>query len=183
MLPLSDLPTAALFYAELGYPVFPCVPGAKLPLTKNGFKDASTNLDQVEAWWIEHPTANVAIATEGLLLLDIDGAENPWLVGDPRLADLSSGPVSRTPKGGFHHLFKQPVSRSWRSTAGKLAPKVDTRANGGYFLVAPSIVDGKPYTWQPTFELTDPPTKLPEPHDLLVCARRHARDSSTGQSH
>lgn len=168
MLDLNDLPTAARHYAELGYPVFPCVSGTKKPLTKNGFKDATVDLAQVEAWWHQFPNANIGIPTDGLLVLDIDGPENSWLQGDERLAEISRCPVSQTPRGGFHHIFRQPHGRAWRNTTGKLAPSVDTRASGGYFLVAPSIVDGKPYSWQPTFELTDPPGKLPEPPLWLV---------------
>jgi hypothetical protein len=38
---MNDLLRAALHYAELGYAVFPCVPGRKEPLTKNGFLDAT----------------------------------------------------------------------------------------------------------------------------------------------
>ena len=37
------LAAAALRYANLGIPVFPCVPGGKQPLTPNGFHDVSRN--------------------------------------------------------------------------------------------------------------------------------------------
>jgi hypothetical protein len=40
----------ALKLAERGIPVFPCGPDKK-PLTKNGFKDATSNLAQVREWW------------------------------------------------------------------------------------------------------------------------------------
>lgn len=33
----------ALWYAELGYAVFPCAPGAKQPLTSKGLHDATTD--------------------------------------------------------------------------------------------------------------------------------------------
>jgi hypothetical protein len=67
--------TAALRYAALGYPVFPCVPSGKAPLTEHGFHDATTEVEQIERWWGQHPTANVAIATAGLLVVDLDPAE------------------------------------------------------------------------------------------------------------
>ncbi|MBE7466789.1 MAG: bifunctional DNA primase/polymerase [Planctomycetes bacterium] len=168
MLDLTDLPTAARYYAELGYPVFPCIPGTKKPLTKHGFRNASTNLDRVEAWWTEHPQANIGIATDGLLILDIDGRDNPWLKGDERLAKLACGPVSITPRGGVHHVFRQPKGKAWRCTQSSLAPFVDTRADGGYFMAPPSQAEGDTYRWQPTFVLTEPPDKLPEPPAWLV---------------
>ena len=106
---MNDLLQAALHYAELGYAVFPCVPGRKEPLTKNGFLDATSEIEQIELWWQRHPNANIAIATEGLLVVDVDGPENPWLVDDPdRLAELATGCVSVTPRGGRHYVFRQP---------------------------------------------------------------------------
>ena len=35
-------------------PVFPLLPGDKRPATKNGFKDASTDAEQIRSWWREH---------------------------------------------------------------------------------------------------------------------------------
>jgi len=159
----------AIQYAELGYPVFPCVPGGKVPLTKRGFKDATTDTAQIEAWWQENPDANIGIPTEGLLVVDIDGADNPWLTDNPdRMTDLARGPLSLTPSGGRHHLFRQPPGKLWKNTTGKLAPKVDTRANGGYIVVPPSVVDGKSYYWAEGYELDDLPEELPVPPSWLV---------------
>ena len=47
---------AALQYAELGYPVFPCVSGDKTPQTTHGYKDATTDLDQIDRWWTQKPS-------------------------------------------------------------------------------------------------------------------------------
>ena len=38
--------------------------------------DATTDVEQIEHWWDAQPAANVAIATEGLVVLDIDGKAN-----------------------------------------------------------------------------------------------------------
>ncbi len=35
-------------------PVFPCRPD-KSPYTRNGFKDASCDVEQIRAWWSQHP--------------------------------------------------------------------------------------------------------------------------------
>ena len=79
---LSD---AALRYAELGYPVFPCAAGGKVPLTPRGFKDATTDAAQIRAWWEKDPDANIGMPTAGLLAIDVDGADNPW-PADPAMA-------------------------------------------------------------------------------------------------
>ena len=43
-MPRPELLSAAIRYAELGYPVFPCAPCGKVPITVHGFKDATTDL-------------------------------------------------------------------------------------------------------------------------------------------
>jgi hypothetical protein len=74
---------AALRYAGMGYRVFPCAPGGKHPLTGHGFHDATADPDQIERWWARHPSANVGIATEGLIVIDVDGQANAWPGDDP----------------------------------------------------------------------------------------------------
>ncbi len=166
----AELLTAALRYAELGYRVFPCVPGGKAPLTAHGFHDATTDAKQIERWWTQHPSANIGIPTAGLVVIDIDGDGNPWPGNAERSADLAqTGAIGLTPRGGRHYLFRQPAGKHWRCTEGRLAPKVDTRADGGYIVAPPSVVDGgKAYRWAPGLELDDPPERLPEPPPWLA---------------
>ena len=169
----------------MGYPVFPCVPGQKAPLTQHGFHDATTDVGRIEAWWRKHPQANIAIPTPGLAVMDVDGADNPWPGSPERMADLSRGIVSRTPGGGRHFIFRQPSGKSWGSTTGKLAPKVDTRCHGGYIVVPPSVVAGKPYRW-PDGSSLPPREDLAEPPDWLTAALDRtggngaAREARTG---
>jgi hypothetical protein len=151
----------------MGYPVFPCAPGGKAPLTPHGFHDATTDPEQIERWWTQHPSANIGIPTEGLIVIDIDSEGNTW-PGDPeRGLDLAGAPLSLTPRGR-HFLFRRPAGKSWRCTEGRLAPKVDTRTDGGYIVVPPSVVEDRPYRWAPGLELDDPPDRLPEPPAWLV---------------
>jgi hypothetical protein len=165
---MQDFLTTALDYADRGYMVFPCVPGEKKPLTSRGLLDATTDAGQIEAWWTQYSNANIGIATTGLIVIDIDGADNSWLADDvDKQTDLAQV-VSLTPSGGRHHIFRQPEGRNWRNTASRIAPKVDTRANGGYIVAPSSIVNGKPYRWAPGMELSMPAVELPEPPAWLV---------------
>lgn len=164
-------------YARMGYRVFPCVPGEKRPLTTHGCKDASSDLGEIAFWWEETPDANIGIATDGLLVVDIDqkGDEpNPWTIDQPD--DLASTPVAKTPRGGFHHWFRQPANSDLRNSAGKLGKDVDHRANGGYVVAAPSVVDGQSYIWVrplvPPGDLAEVPAWLlellnPAPRQIL----------------
>lgn len=159
----------ALYYAGLGYKVFPCVPNqtgvnAKNPLTDRGLLDATTNEDVINAWWTRWRLANVAIVTEGLVVIDTDPG-SVWPI--PDLAeDLLPAPQAKTPRGGYHRYFKTPEGKAWRNTQSKLSPKVDTRANGGYVLAFPSFVDDKPYEWIQQVDCG--PDELPLPPEWLI---------------
>src|SRR5262245_52175344 len=164
---------AALRYADLGYPVFPCVPGGSAPLTEHGFLDATADAERIGRWWSWQPAANVAIATAGLVVVDVDppegGGHNPWLRDDPnKLLELAAAPTALTPRGGRHHVFRKPPGRPWRCTAGRLGPNVDTRSDGGYIVVAPSVRPDGAYRWAPGCGLDAPPERLPEPPPWLA---------------
>ena len=79
----------ALWYGKHGFPVFPCKPLGKQPLTQNGHKDASVEPKQILSWWRDNPTANIGIPTgeaSGFFVLDIDreyGGEESWEVFAP----------------------------------------------------------------------------------------------------
>ena len=167
---MSRLLAAALRSAELGYRVFPCAPGTKQPLTQNGFLDATSDPDQIERWWSARPNANLAIATEGLLVVDVDSADNQWLADQfDKQVELATGALSLTANGGRHYVFRQPAGRHWRNTSGSLAARVDTRATGGYIVVPPSVLEGgKAYHWAPGLELDVPAERLPEPPAWLT---------------
>lgn len=148
--PKGSLGSAALYYASLGWPVFPLVPREKLPLFSkrsggHGVKDATSDVDQVTAWWTQHPDANIGIATggaAGLYVVDIDGEDGEAAL--QRYGALPPCPESHTGKGR-HLVFRYPEGRN---TAGKLGPKIDTRGEGGYIVAPPSIhPNGHRYRW------------------------------------
>jgi hypothetical protein len=167
--------------AEYGYAVFPCVPGGKRPLTQHGLKDATTDADTIEAWSERWPDANWAIRTDGLLVVDVDGAQNEWFatLGD-KAAELAVAQVSVTPRGGRHFVFRQPDGTSYGNTTGAIAKNVDTRANGGYIVVAPSVVDGKPYQW--ITDLDVGPYGLPLPPAWILEALEQRAQASSARS-
>lgn len=134
---------AALAYAEQGYSVFPCVPGEKRPLTMHGLLDASKDSTEVEGWWILNPDANVAMPTgavNGVSVIDLDG---PLGIAWAKAQHLPRTWTIRTPRGGLHlyYAYHQDLH-----TGSAFAEQVDVRNNGGYVLLLPSVVNGKPYT-------------------------------------
>ena len=151
---LSD---AAIAYASAGWHVFPLTPGGKTPATGNGFKNATTNIGQVDRWWTRAPDANIGIAcgASSLAVVDVDrdhgGLETLWHLISTGW-DFPRTLSQVTPSGGVHYLYDDP---DWklRNTAGKLpgiperTPGIDLRASGGYIVVTPSETDQGAYEW------------------------------------
>ncbi len=143
---LTHLPAqVAASWARAGFPVFPCGPD-KRPLTPHGFKDATTDLQSVAAYWQAHPKALVGLptgATSGLFVVDLDiDKATGEAVGEAALEALGlSGligtvPTVATPSGGRHLYFRD---CGLGNSSGKLGPKIDTRGTGGY-VIAPGSV-------------------------------------------
>src|SRR6266513_309094 len=99
---MMTLGQAALAYALRLGPVFPCQPRGKAPLTPNGFKDASTDPAQIEAWWHEHADANIGHVPgqSGHVVLDIDSAEGEATA--PALGCLSEPTLTTLTARGRH---------------------------------------------------------------------------------
>jgi hypothetical protein len=163
----------ALRLARLGYAVFPCRPGRKEPATQHGVLDATTDEATIRVWWARWPDANVALATgRGLVVIDVDiGAAWPSQVERESIRQLRP-PLAKTPRGGWHIYFRIPNGHVWRNSASRLAEHVDTRADGGYVLVAPSCTDRGQYRWirplRPLAELPEPPGWLVSELDRLA---------------
>lgn len=149
-----SLVDAALIYAEIGFRVHPIIAEGKLPLTEHGVKDATTNPDQIRAWWSKWPNANVGIATGRMaqedayvLVVDVDGEEGRESL-ELLLSVHGSLPDTLecgTGAGRHIYFFSDTVLPN---SASKLGSKIDTRGEGGYVIAPPSVhANGKVYTW------------------------------------
>ena len=130
--------------------MFPCTPREKRPLTgSNGLNDATTDLKQIDAWWTEHPNANIAFTPHavGLGVVDIDGEAglDAWFQLD--LAhNIPATRTITTPRGGQHLYFKGEIPTSaWAPDRKRcLGEHIDTRGPGSYALLPPSVTaDGE----------------------------------------
>jgi Bifunctional DNA primase/polymerase, N-terminal len=98
---------AALAYAGRGVPVFPCEPGAKRPLTRNGHWGATTDRLAIEQWWRRQPSANIGLPTgkeSGIVVLDVDTDGGPESLAklEREGAPVPKTARTRTGGGGFH---------------------------------------------------------------------------------
>lgn len=156
--PGTPLPEAALTYARLGVPIFPC--RGKVPMVEHWDEVATTNELAVRDWWTRWPTANIgAPMGTGVdaVALDVDHGHHPD--GTPKAGwdsfaeleqehgELPTTLTQRTPSGGEHQLYAypDPTSDRWRNSQSAVALDIDVRGQGGFIVLCPSIVDGATY--------------------------------------
>jgi hypothetical protein len=157
--PPSKLHVAARALAVQGIPVFPVVPGTKFPAIKRWTTEATTDLNQIDAWWAK-ADYNIGVVPEfaGWCVIDID------VKGDGEITirkletehgALPNTLTIRTPSGGRHLYF----TGSLRATQGVsgLGPGIDTRGRLSFVVVPPSQIDGTEYTVEPDVAKTPVP--------------------------
>lgn len=194
---------AALDFAARGYPVFPCSPANKAPLlpkdkdaagkpipNSGGVNKASTDPDQIAAWWKRWPKALVGLATghNRMFVVDFDprideDTGEEWTL-DRLKAELEAQmgcelPVSlaaRTQSDGVHVWLYWPDDGGPEiRNRGNLPQHVDVRGKGGYVIVPPSVMaNGRRYRWL----RDDPSVPIAVAPDALITILRSRADGS-----
>ncbi len=146
-------------------------------LTCHGFYAATTDPARITEMLRRHPGGMLAVRTgavSGLAVVDVDiktfdgplpAADDPGYVtmsGLDRERLLPGTLMQSTGSGGLHFLYGHPGGYLL-SGAGKYGPGVDSKADGGYIVVAPSVSQSGPYLWTGDGGFDDPLTPLPEP--------------------
>jgi hypothetical protein len=158
---------AALEYATcFGWHVFPVQPGRKEPATANGFLNATTDPDQIRAWWRSNPNANVGVVPgpSNLVILDLDKPVAKRLIEEYDIPDQFAW--AATGKGDHLYLGRgqyEVKSHNWADIFG-----LDIRAETGYVVAPPSLhPEGGTYSWvhEPSNVLDTIPQRL---RDLLT---------------
>jgi len=177
----SPLVGAALSLAAEGFAVFPCA--GKDPLVEHGFHAATTDQNQIAAWWAQWPNANPAIAVPlGFAVVDLDPRNAPEAPTNPdgskiyglpaevrepilaalrsKLGALPDTRIAESGDGGFHYWFRLPEGLT---LPGKLAQGIDVKIGGRGYVVAPGAVHpitGRQYRWASTAPIAAAPDWL-----------------------
>lgn len=132
---------AALRYAAMGFLVFPCLSGQKVPATAHGVKDGTTDVERIKSWWQSSPY-NVGVCTgpeSGIFVIDVDPRN-----GGAYAMPADGFPTVHTGGGGQHHYYRWPAGVSkMRPT---LSTGVDVKGAGGYVIAPPSVTENV-YVW------------------------------------
>ena len=122
----------------------------KHPRVKGGFKAATGDGRQIEAWWQKWTDANIGIATgavSGLIVLDVDGtagrATLKALVDQHGLLPRTT--IVKTARG-FHVYLAMPSGCA--PIPCSTGNGLDVRGDGGYVVAPPSFhASGHVYQW------------------------------------
>lgn len=150
---MNELLEAALELAGQGLAVFPVQPRGKKPLIRDWPSLATSDPDQIRNWWDQWPSANIGLATgpkSGVIVIDIDVPEGQASLKrlEAELGPLPRSAVVQTGSGGLHIYLAASAEAQIRSSASKLAEKIDVRADGGYVVAPPSVhPNGQSYQW------------------------------------
>lgn len=157
---MSEYPSmydAAIEYAKKGFAVFPLKYRDKVPLTRNGCKDATTDAAQIKAWWQKYPNANIGLATgsvsQNVFVIDLDIDEDRGIDGYHSLedwqrehGDFPETWTAITGRGGYHLYYR---GNGRIKNRAEIIDGVDIRGNGGYVVAPPSIhKNGNRYEWE-----------------------------------
>jgi hypothetical protein len=179
-----DLPERALDYAERGIPVLPLhgklprIPAAHTPgdprygqckgecgRQGHGVHDATTDPDQVRAWWRRWSHANIGLRTGVRFdVIDVDGTQGrdslQRFLAEHAGGVPIGGPRVRTGSGAGWHLYVAPTGLP--DQIGVL-PSVDYRAVDRYVVAPPSrhAHTGRPYVWYAGRGLDTPLGEVP----------------------
>lgn len=152
----------AIKLASLGLKVFPLRPNGKEPVTKNGYKDATNDLEQVQEWWTKNPNYNIGLPAglNDLFIIDIDvkGKVNGHETLKKKGFVFPETVSQDTPSGGNHLLFKMnglKIKNKVREDLG-----IDIRGDGGYIVISPSTINGNRYRLKDLEGGTTDPTTL-----------------------
>jgi len=165
---MSDLKQAAIELANDGFYIFPCRAGTKIPAVK-GYLRMQMTIEEVDAWWSDHPNDNIGMCpeTNGLVVLDLDlyKKECNWdRVVEPTM-------MVRSASGGEHHYFEDGGRRFPGKFGGYSAVDIKHR---GVVVLPPSRFENGAYEWgndEPTSDLPDWfPTKVPVTVDPMAAA-------------
>lgn len=152
--PAVDLLSFALRYAEIGWPSFPL--RYKAPVTRHGFKDASTD-PRVLEFRFSDPTATgigiaLGFAVPGMPgyhceALDIDPRNGGHLTLEALIEKHGALPdtvCQQTGGGGQHYLLAVPDGQRLKAPGRG----IDIKRAGGYIAAEPSLhPTGTTYTW------------------------------------
>lgn len=127
-----------------------CPSPAKHPLTRNGAKDATTDIGVIAEWMARWPDCNWGgVPPKGVVVIDVDprnGGDLTLAAMETEFGRLPPTLTAQTGSGGWH------IWMTYNGPArGKLGEGLDVKKLGGYVVLPPSVhASGGTYRWTDT---------------------------------
>ena len=177
----ATLAETAAEYARRGIAVLALHPARKEPageVCPHGNDDATTDTDQVRAWWEHNPDYNIGIRPPpGYIVLDVDPRNGGGL---DQLGAVPPTSIAKTGGGGWHLWFHYRGAVRG-NLDGDRSSGVDIKSNSGYLVAPPSIHDvtGNRYRWISTGPIAPLPKHL-VPRVAIPATTTPAAPAGTG---
>jgi hypothetical protein len=173
----------ALAYASWGWHVLPVVQNGKVPATRHGVHDSTTDASKIKQWWTENPDYNIGVATgekSGIVVFDIDprnGGDTSWEQFQAEHGAVPNTVQALTAGGGEHYIAR--LTHTLRSC--KVRDGIDFLADGRYFLAYPSTIEDRRYEWEASSDPFDgiAPMTVPDAW-IMAMSQQKKTASSTG---
>jgi len=144
--------SSATDLAERGFSVFPCR-STKAPATPHGHHDATNDPAGVRELWRRWPGPLIGTPTgtvNAFDVVDVDPRHGGDIWHAAHRENLPGTRIHGTRSGGLHILFRH--LNGVRNSAGKIAPGIDIRGEGGFIVWWPAagcpvVAGGAPTEW------------------------------------
>lgn len=147
----------AIDHVRHNRPVFPGIPGGKIPAIKNPYESATLDEKQIIRWWKENPQYNICLPAgievePGLFLVVIDfdrKGSNGFLTKD-FMAEMGKNfpdTLTQITAGNGEHMLYT-VTFLPGNGVGLIGPGIDHRGFRGYYMGAGSWCNGKEYVYK-----------------------------------
>lgn len=164
-----------------------CKDIGKVPLTRHGVKDASTDREQIAEWVQQWPQANVGLT--GLVVIDVDNHPDNGRDGLRHLTELCNlhadadaltafgELVQVSTGGGGYHFWALPGDDPVPRSKDKIASGIEVRGIGSYCMFPPSgHLSGREYRFLNDLRI---PKALPDWFAQLARSAKPPRTVST----
>jgi hypothetical protein len=137
----------ALYYQSIGLSIIPTRKNKKSLINWKPYQGRCATTEEIKKWWEIWPNANPALVTgkiSGVVALDIDIKHNRT----SKEFDIPKTACARSGNGGEHFFFRHPAGKIIKTSDAISGNGIDSRGDGGYILLAPSINEkGGKYEW------------------------------------
>lgn len=141
----------ALALAKKNYRCYPLSRNSKAGVRGgHAFNDATVNSERLRQLFQFQPYANVGMVLDGVIVVDVDnhdnnrGTQSLKKLAEKGMVMPNDTYIEKTPSGGLHYFFKADTKA--KNIPSAFFEKSSVEIKTDHIIIAPSVVNGVPYT-------------------------------------